>query len=398
MITSRGKEPSTRKGKKLDKLAVEWSVDPKDLREVDRQAIPIVLISDGGKSFFPTKYQSTQTYTKYKLQLVANLAANCLSESNTIDIRVLEDDIKEPFTNLKTSIRQFLRSHPAQVADPASAGTKVVQRVKGAVVPSILQNPPSPQKSIQENPVPVPPCPEPFVPLQSKKKKPPKLHQCPQCGVTKSKTNDLKDHIQSVHGEGYICNEGACTNKKFTQKKNLKAHQKQYHQGEYKYVCQERKCKFKTKEKEVYEAHKIRKYGQQVIESFTCDKCSKKFNAKYLLRKYLKYGMCNVTPNFICDVCVPSKKFKTSQRLILHNKYVHSSKTQKVKCKLCYKLFSSRENLKRHTKRHYEQEEKVKKQKEAEAAEAAKAKNKKPKKVRFKVQSTKSAPAKLVKH
>ena len=182
MITSPGKEPSARKGKKLDKLAVEWSVDPKDFREVDRQAIPIVLISDGGKRFFPTKYQSTQTYTKYKLQLVANLAANCLSESNTIDIRVLEDDIKEPFTNLKTSIRQFLRSHPAQVADPASAGTKVVQRVKGAVVPSILQNPPSPQKSIQENPVPVPPCPEPFFPLQSKMKKPPKLHQCPQCG------------------------------------------------------------------------------------------------------------------------------------------------------------------------------------------------------------------------
>ena len=140
----------------------------------------------------------------------------------------------------------------------------------------------------------------------------------------------------------------------------MKAHQKQYHQGEYKYVCQERKCKFKTKEKQVYEAHKIRKHGQQVIESFTCDNCSKKFNAKYLLRKHLKYGMCNVTPNFICDVCVPSKKFKTSQRLILHNKYVHSSKTQKVKCKICYKLFSSRENLKRHTERHYEQEEKVK--------------------------------------
>ena len=40
----------------------------------------------------------------------------------------------------------------------------------------------------------------------------------------------------------------------------------------------------------------------------------------------------------------------------------------------------------------------LKKQKEAEAAEAAKAKNKKPKKVRFKIHSTKSAPAKLVKH
>ena len=126
VITSPGKEPpSTRKGKKLEKLAVEWSVDPKDFREVDTQAMPIVLISDGQKRFFPTKYQNTQTYTQYKLKVVANLAANCLSESNTIDNRVLGDDIKEPFTNLKTSIRQFLRVHPAQVADSASAGTQV---------------------------------------------------------------------------------------------------------------------------------------------------------------------------------------------------------------------------------------------------------------------------------
>ena len=167
------------------------------------------------------------------------------------------------------------------------------------------------------------PAPEPPGPIPSKKKKPPKLHKCPQCNVTKSKTNDLKDHIQTVHGPGYICNEGACQNKKFTQLKNLKAHKKQYHQGEYKYIYTERKCKFRTKEKQVYESHKIRKHGQQLIEAFTCEKCNKEFNAKYLLRKHLNYGMCDVKANFICDVCIPSKKFKTSQRLIFHTKYVH---------------------------------------------------------------------------
>ena len=162
--------------------------------------------------------------------------------------------------------------------------------------------------------------------------------------------------------------------------KNLKAHKKQYHQEEYKYICTERKCKFRTKEKQVYESHKIRKHGQQLTEAFICEKCNKEFNAKYLLRKHLNYAMCDVKANFICDVCIPSKKFKTSQRLIYHTtKYVHSSKAQKLKCKICYKLFGSKENLKRHTKRHFEQEEKVKKQKaEAEPAEAAK-KNKKPK-------------------
>ena len=89
------------------------------------------------------------------MQVVANSAAHCLSESNTIDNRVLGDDIKEPFLDLKKSIRAFLRVYPAQSADPASTGTKVVQRVSGAIVPSILQNAPPPQESIHEDPVPV---------------------------------------------------------------------------------------------------------------------------------------------------------------------------------------------------------------------------------------------------
>ena len=90
-----------------------------------------------------TKYLSTQTYTEYKLKVVANLAASCLSESNTIDTRVLHDDVKVELMNLKSSIRSFLKVHPAESANPTGASTKVVQMVQGAVVPSILQNPPS---------------------------------------------------------------------------------------------------------------------------------------------------------------------------------------------------------------------------------------------------------------
>ena len=84
-----------------------------------------------------------------------------------------------------------------------------------------------------------------------------------------------------------------------------------------------------------------------MIQDFTWDKCKKQFNAKYLLRKHLTYGMCNVKPNFLCDVCIPTKKFKTSQRLILHNKYVHSKKSQKVKYEICYNLFGNKQNFKK---------------------------------------------------
>ena len=104
--------------------------------------------------------------------------------------------------------------------------------------------------------------------------------------------------------------------------------------------------------------------------------------------------MCNVKPNFLCDVCVPKKKFKTSQRLILHNKYVHSNKAQKLKCKICYKIFGSKQTLKKYTQRHYEEEEKLRKEKETAEVPTSK---KKKRRVRFKIHSTKSAPAKLLK-
>ena len=208
VICCPGKEPTTRKGKNIDQLGVEISVDPKDFRDVDRQAMPIVLISDGDKRYFPNKYLSTQTYTDYKLKVVANLVASCLSESNTIDTRVLHDHVKDQFMNLKSAIRGFLNVHPAESANPTRAGTKVVQRVQGTVVPSILQNAPSSEVPHQENSVPVPFTSQSLGSVKPKKKKEKKVHKCPHCDYTKTKTNDINDHVIAVHGEGFICNEG----------------------------------------------------------------------------------------------------------------------------------------------------------------------------------------------
>ena len=80
--------------------------------------------------------------------------------------------------------------------------------VQGAVVPSILQNAPSSEIPHQENPVPALSTSQSLISVEPKKKKQKQLHQCPQCDVTKTKTNDIKDHIISVHGEGFICKEG----------------------------------------------------------------------------------------------------------------------------------------------------------------------------------------------
>ena len=119
--------------------------------------------------------------------------------------------------NLKSAIRRFLKVHPAESANPTGAGTKVVQRVQGAVVPSILQNAPSSEVPHQENPVPVPSTSQSLISVEPKKKKQ-KVHKCPHCDVTKTKTNDINDHIISVHGEGFIYNEGVHKQKIQSQK------------------------------------------------------------------------------------------------------------------------------------------------------------------------------------
>ena len=49
------------------------------------------------KTGFSPQSIRAQDYTEYKLQVVANSGAHCLSESNTIDNRVLGDDIRAIF-------------------------------------------------------------------------------------------------------------------------------------------------------------------------------------------------------------------------------------------------------------------------------------------------------------
>ena len=84
---------------------------------------------------------------------------------------------------------------------------KTLHKWIGAVVSSILQNAPS-EVPHQENPVPVPSTSQSLGSVEPKKKKEKKVHKCPHCDFTKTKTNDIKDHVIAVHGEGFICNEG----------------------------------------------------------------------------------------------------------------------------------------------------------------------------------------------
>ena len=54
--------------------------------------------------------------------------------------------------------------------------------------------------------VPSPPSEEPLPSASPASKKQPKVYKCKKCGVIKTKSNDLKDHIVSKHsGKAFTC-------------------------------------------------------------------------------------------------------------------------------------------------------------------------------------------------
>lgn len=90
--------------------------------------------------------------------------------------------------------------------------------------------------------------------------------------------------------------------KPFGYKKNLKAHIKSKHKGEYLYSCEKdgniiegKVCFYKTNGKAEYKVHCLTK-------KCACSKCGKRFLSKLQLRKHSKHGMCNILKIGLTDI------------------------------------------------------------------------------------------------
>uniref|UniRef100_A0A8D9A9V3 Zinc finger protein 256 n=1 Tax=Cacopsylla melanoneura TaxID=428564 RepID=A0A8D9A9V3_9HEMI len=160
---------------------------------------------------------------------------------------------------------------------------------------------------------------------------------CDLCKMTFVTKNNLRLHIQSVHGE-------TCGRKPkkmrscpycpvtFPGKKNSK---KLYHQH-------------------IREVHNefITENGNNTFALCTCDVCGKLFKSKYTWRNHM--GIHSKEKPFYCEVC--GKSFKLNKYLIRHKRYVHDKnpyrnrdpteiQTSEEICGNCGKSFPHKKSL-----------------------------------------------------
>ena len=124
--------------------------------------------------------------------------------------------------------------------------------------------------------------------------------------------------------------------------KNLKAHIKTKHEGVYQYNCNQ--CDYSTDSKGYYKTHNVKHHGEQYI----CNDCGKTFDSQPLLKRHQRHGMCTTFKNFICQICVPTRAFKSHISLIIHIKRFHTGQIPLVLCPKCKKEFASEESLRDH--------------------------------------------------
>ena len=125
---------------------------------------------------------------------------------------------------------------------------------------------------------------------------------CDICGLEKTKTSDLLDHLSVKHqlGSPIVCKE---CKKNFTTKGSLKQHMRTQHQGNFKYNCEEHN--WHSDNKAVYENHMVTKHAaakEGPVSDYKCQKCQKVFTGKHLLSNHLHRGTCNLPKKIPCTL------------------------------------------------------------------------------------------------
>ena len=142
---------------------------------------------------------------------------------------------------------------------------------------------------------------------------------CKECGKTFKKAKILREHMK-IHGDPqHKCDYEGC-DKKFHLKANLKAHIDVVHLK---------------------------------VKSVECDVCGKQFYNQSQLKAHMQR---HDTDSHICEHC--SHQFSCDKTLKEHIKLKHSGDSSVLKCTVCHKGFSTKQNLKSHFSRIHMQEKK----------------------------------------
>ena len=171
--------------------------------------------------------------------------------------------------------------------------------------------------------------------------------KCKKCDKPFIANGSLKKHMLNVHQGG---NKSTCEhcNKVYKSHKTLLRHTREVHENRRSHKCDICEETFKRPvhlTEHVANAHQLEnqsQVGNKVPEDLKCEACNESFNTRSEFKEHVK-RVHERRKTQSCNVC--SKTFMPSS-LYLHLRNVHKSST--FKCKICEKVFSSKNYLKDH--------------------------------------------------
>lgn len=351
MVLSPGPAPVTElQVTTMVESANEFQLHPKDVRDLGKKSIPIVLAYNGYCHYCPTKPLQPKEFTQTQIKSLGKLCNASLDVISNIDIEMLDKTNKSKISTLRAAIRYFTGKTPAK-------------NVKSPNLPA-LARPIIVSSSDQEEDVDIPSAAGPSRPITvssseaeqedsssqvptTKKSGNEKQHICHICGKSKTRHSDLLDHLAVQHqiGSPRLC---ATCNKTFSSKRSLKQHKRNQHDKVYRFACD--RCSYETDYQKYLDSHTVKYHEAQSAQIYKCDLCKKIFDGEHLLKRHKRHNMCQVKKKYPCTNC--TIRFKLRSALEIHIKTYHTGEIDMLKCPKCDKELGTKAGMKSHLNWH----------------------------------------------
>ncbi|XP_037100684.1 oocyte zinc finger protein XlCOF6 isoform X2 [Syngnathus acus] len=168
------------------------------------------------------------------------------------------------------------------------------------------------------------------------------VYRCETCMKTFSNRSNLRIHEKHVHSSERLFTCDVCA-KTFKRKKDVVRHQKQVHDPHI-HQCSE--CGKRLSSKASLMLHKRTHSG---IKAFICTECGSRFTQKSALNMH--HSTCQALKGELvhqCKTCMNT--FSNRSSLRIHEKHVHSSE-RLFTCDVCAKTFKRKKDVTHHKKR-----------------------------------------------